>query len=417
MADASSDSAARLDLSFIESGREARTARERKRTLAGFLVSAIVSAIWLVYILSSSEIRARVSDNFVPAITMVFGSFVAGSTPQGGGAVAFPVFTKGLDIPAEVARSFSLCIQAIGMTCASAAIILGRRPVVWRAVAIGAPAGVVGFVTTLFLAGDPSVAFWPSTLPGPYVKVTFTLVVAAMAWVVLLGLRTPIRRVSDALPDLHGRLFGALLIAGFLGGAASALVGSGADVFMYLFVVVLFGVRAGIGVPTSVITMATISVLGFLILGIADGQLSIELGGTAANPEVLSVGGQALPAGSAASRFDLFGMWIAAVPVVAWGAPLGAFVASRMSPKALVTFALSIAAAEVLSTVIFLSELRSDIALATFAIAGLLLSIGGITWLASSRQRLFGLPPIDIGSLLTRTSLETASSYRLDNKE
>ena len=414
MVDASSSSG--LDLSFIDSGRQTRAARERRRTTAGFGVSAAVTAVWLA-VVSATGAWDRVGEHAIAAITMVFGSFVAGSTPQGGGAVAFPVFTKGLEVPAEVARSFSLCIQAVGMTSASAAIILGKRQVVWRAVAIGVPAGVVGLCATLFLAGDRSRPFWPSTLPGPYVKVTFTLVVAAMAWVVLLGLRTPIRQVADALPSLHGRLILALIAAGLLGGSASALVGSGADVFMYLFVVVLFGIRAGVGVPTSVITMAAISIAGFLILGLADGQLDIERTQLDGTWYVDRVGANQLAAGAEAGRFDLFGMWLAAIPIVAWGAPLGAWVASRLSARALVIFALSIAAAEVVSTALFLTELRTDAALAAFAVVGLIVSIGGISLLAASRQRLFGLPPVSVSSLLTRSGLETAPTYRIDGED
>ncbi len=414
MVDGSSNQS--LDLSFIDAGRQTRAVQERRRTGAGFAVSAAVTATWLAAVGVTGS-WSRVGEHAVAAITMVFGSFVAGSTPQGGGAVAFPVFTKGLEVPAEVARSFSLCIQAVGMSSASAAIILGKRQVVWRAVAIGVPAGAVGLVATLFLAGDRSLPFWPSTLPGPYVKVTFTLVVAAMAWVVLLGLRTPIRRVADALPTLHGRLVVALVVAGLLGGSASALVGSGADVFMYLFVVVLFGVRAGVGVPTSVITMAAISVLGFLILGILDGQLDIGRSQVDDVWFVNSVGSNQLPPNSESGRFDLFGMWLAAIPIVAWGAPLGAWVASRLSARTLVVFALSIAAAEVLSTAIFLTELRTDPGLAAFAIAGLVVSIGGISLLARSRLKLFGLPPVSASSLLTRAGLETAPTYRIDGED
>ena len=202
---ADSSNAAGLDLSFLEEGAEARKSLEQSRTLRGFAVSAGVTIIWILAV-SIAGSWSRVADHVVAAVTMVFGSFVAGATPQGGGAVAFPVFTKALDVPAEAARSFSLCIQAIGMSSASLAIVAGRRPVVWSAVAIGAPAGVLAFIATLFLVGDPSLPFWPSTLPGPYVKVTFTLVVAAMGWVVLLGLRTPIRRVAGSLPVSYTHL-------------------------------------------------------------------------------------------------------------------------------------------------------------------------------------------------------------------
>lgn len=397
-----------LDLSFLDEGQAARSRIARRRTLSGFVVSVVVTTIWLIGVTATGS-WGRVGDHLIAGATMVFGSFVAGATPQGGGAVAFPVFTKVLDVPAEAARSFSLCIQAVGMTSASIAIIVGRRPVVWSAVALGAPAGVLAFLATLFLAGDPQQPFWPSTLPAPYVKVTFTLVVAAMAWVVVLGLRTPIRTVSGSLPAIGGRLRVALLIAGALGGVASALVGSGSDVFMYLFVVVLFGVRGGVGVPTSVITMAIISVAGFVVLGLMDGQLRVALD---AAGNVTAVGGEVLAPALPSDQADLFGMWLAAVPVVAWGAPVGAWVASRMSPRALVLLALVVAAAEVISTAIFLDALRSDVALAAYSIIGLVTAIGGVMVLAANRHRLFGLPPVDLSTKLTRTSVEAAKNYQ-----
>ncbi|MEM7324241.1 MAG: sulfite exporter TauE/SafE family protein [Actinomycetota bacterium] len=397
-----------LDLSFLDEGQAARSRIARRRTINGFAISVVVTTIWLVAVTATGN-WGRVGDHLIAGATMVVGSFVAGATPQGGGAVAFPVFTKVLDVPAEAARSFSLCIQAVGMTSASIAIIVGRRPVVWSAVALGAPAGVLAFLATLFLAGDRHQAFWPSTLPAPYVKVTFTLVVAAMAWVVLLGLRTPIRTVSGALPPIGGRLRVALVLAGALGGVASALVGSGSDVFMYLFVVVLFGVRGGVGVPTSVITMAIVSVAGFVVLGLLDGQLRVALN---AAGDVTTVGGEVLAEPLPGGQADLFGMWLAAVPIVAWGAPVGAWVASRMSARALVLLALVVAGAEVISTAIFLDALRSDVALAAYSIIGLIVAIGGVMVLATNRHRLFGLPPVDLSTKLTRTSVEAAKNYQ-----
>ncbi len=397
-----------LDLGFLDDGAAARGRLARRRTGLGFAVSAGVTALWLIGVTASGG-WGRVGDHLVASATMVVGSFVAGATPQGGGAVAFPVFTKLLDVPAETARSFSLCIQAVGMSCASAAIVLGRRPVVWSAVAVGAPTGIVAFVATLLVAGDRGAPFWPSDLPGPYVKLTFTLVVAAMGWAVLVGLRTPIRTVAGGLPAIESRLRVALVVAGLLGGVASALVGSGADVFMYLFVVVLFGVRAGIGVPTSVVTMALVSVAGFVVLGLLDGQLRVALDGAGA---VVAVGGEALDPALPARRADLYGMWLAAVPVVAWGAPLGAWAASRMSSRALVTLAITVAVAETLSTVIFLDQLWTDPALAVYGAIGLVVAIGGVMALAANRHRLFGLPPVDLSTRLTRSSVEAAPDYQ-----
>ncbi len=111
---------------IVGSARSARSADTRRRARGALGVSVGVTVVWLVWVLAAG-LWDRVIDNWVSSVTMVFGSFVAGSTPQGGGAVAFPVFTKGLEVPSEVARSFSLFIQVVGMGCASAGILIRRR--------------------------------------------------------------------------------------------------------------------------------------------------------------------------------------------------------------------------------------------------------------------------------------------------
>ena len=398
-----------LDLSFIDAGNEHRRRQARRKARAALSVSAAITFAWLIYV-TGADHWSRVGERWVAALTMVFGSFVAGSTPQGGGAVAFPVFTKLLDIPSPVARSFSLCVQAVGMGAASASIIINRRPVVWPAVAVVTPTALLAFVAAAVFLGDGAVAFWPSILPGSYVKMTFTLVVAALAVVVFLGWRLPIRYLTPELPKDNRRVIAGLVVAALIGGVFAALVGSGADVMVYLCVVVLFGFDARIGVATSIIPMAALSVVGFVMFGLIDGQLAVSLdGGTGADRRVTAVGDTAtnLPA----NQFDLFGLWLAAVPVVAWGAPLGAYVASKLRERHLVMFVLCLALCEVISTLIFLDELWSSPGLMTYSVAMAVLMIGGLLLLTRFRQRLFGLDPFDPTTTLRRQDLDVADDY------
>ena len=54
---------------------------------------------------------------YIMSLTMIFGSLVAGSTPVGGGAVAFPVMVLFIKLSAEDGRDFSLMIQSVaGLT-------------------------------------------------------------------------------------------------------------------------------------------------------------------------------------------------------------------------------------------------------------------------------------------------------------
>ena len=50
---------------------------------------------------------------YLMSLTMIFGSLVAGSTPVGGGAVAFPVMVLFIKLSAEDGRDFSLMIQSV----------------------------------------------------------------------------------------------------------------------------------------------------------------------------------------------------------------------------------------------------------------------------------------------------------------
>jgi uncharacterized protein len=69
------------------------------RSRLAWLLPAVFTLSWLVFVLANDHL-GRVADHWRSSLTMAFGSFVAGSTPQGSGSVAFPVFTKVLDIPA-----------------------------------------------------------------------------------------------------------------------------------------------------------------------------------------------------------------------------------------------------------------------------------------------------------------------------
>ncbi len=352
---------------------------------------------------------------------MVFGSFVAGSTPQGGGAVAFPVFTKVLDIDTAVARSFSLCIQAIGMVAASLSIIINRRSVEWKAVAVAAPVAIASFLASAYLLGRPDDPFWPSRLPGAYVKVTFTLIVAAMAVVIWIGYRAQIVERIHAFPFSGPRVWTALVVAAMLGGVASSLTGSGADVLVYVMVVVIVGVTPRVGVPTSVLVMASVSVAGFLLYGVVDGQLNTLVQGDA----VVAVGGDSVTFGPEgqivygsggvdASQYDLFGLWLAAAPVVAFGAPLGAWASSLATDRQLVRFVIGLAAIETISTIVFLDGLivNPDPALITYALVGGVVTVAGLALLRKHRRRLLGLPAVNTDDAFTRDRLDTGPAFR-----
>ena len=109
------------------------------------LVALTVWTTWLIVVSPSAAISNMIL-HWKIAVTMVFGSMIAGGTSMGGGAVAFPVLTKVLQVPAHEARVFSLAIQTIGMGAASLTIVAMGTPLEWRFIRWVSLGGVPGII-------------------------------------------------------------------------------------------------------------------------------------------------------------------------------------------------------------------------------------------------------------------------------
>lgn len=343
-------------------------------------VSGVLTASWGVAVVAG-DLSTRVADQWESGITMLFGSFLAGSSPEGGGAVAFPVFTKGLHIPGAVARSFGLSIQAVGMGVATLAILLHRRPIHLRATILGSLAAIAGFLVALFVFGDRSVVFWPSEVPTAWVKATFSIVLATTSLMMVRRLR-PGGSSSTPLP-WGRRLDAGLVVVAAAGGGLASMTGTGANILVFLFLVLLADVNPKVALPSVVIVMAAVSVVGVAVLGVADGQLFVEV----VDDRVVAVGG--VDTDLRADRNDLLGLFLAAVPVVVWGAPLGSWVAARVRESQLVAFVALLAAVEVVTTCVLVRELREEPALLAYLVIGLVTVPMALISLQHRRYRIF----------------------------
>ncbi len=370
-------------------GRRPLGGRWPPRTALIYGIPASITLAWLIAVSAAGE-WGRAASHWEAAVTMIFGSFLAGSSPEGGGAVAFPIFTKVLHTPAEVARTFSLSIQAVGMTVASAVILLARRKVELRAFAVAAPAGVAGLVAGLFLFGDPATAFWGFAIPAAYAKVTFTITLAAMSYIMFVMLRAP-DTGADRAPYWTRRVVLGLALAALVGGGITSLTGTGVNVMLFLFIVVMAGLHPRVGIPTSILTMAAVSVAGFLVLVALHGDFDL---GFTESGKVSSAGGHAVEPPLDAGQADLFGLWLAAVPVVVWGAPLGTWVTQHLRESALIGFVAVLALTEVVTTALLVDDLRTDAALAAYFVVGCVLAVVGVALLRRYRRRILRLPPV-----------------------
>ena len=91
------------------------------------LLALFIWTVWLF--LGGLNALHHLLIDWKVALTMVFGSMVGGGTSEGGGAIAFPIFTKLLHIAPSDARNFSLAIQSVGMGAASLSILYLRVPI------------------------------------------------------------------------------------------------------------------------------------------------------------------------------------------------------------------------------------------------------------------------------------------------
>lgn len=246
---------------------------------------------------------------------MVFGSLVGGGTSEGGGAVAFPVFTKLLNIPPGEARVFSLAIQSIGMTCASLTILYLKIKIEWRVLIWAGMAGIAGITFCTF--------YIMPYVPPQLVKVAFTVMVSSLAIALWFMNRTEHVKRHERLLMLGNGEKSILMIAGFLGGIMSGLVGCGENIMVFMVMVLLFRVCEKVVTPTTVILMTMVTLVGFAlhVFFVGDWTPTVQ------------------------------GYWLAAVPIVCVGAPLGAVICSYLSRRTIVGILITLITAEFITTV------------------------------------------------------------------
>jgi uncharacterized membrane protein YfcA len=275
--------------------------------------------VWIGwYALGGQTALQSLIDNWQITLTMIFGSMVAGATSEGGGAVAFPVFTKVLHIPPHDARVFCLAIQSVGMTAASIGIFFLRVPVEWRAVLWAGLAGVFGILFSTFYV-------MPFVSP-PLVKISFTVMVSSLAIALVFMNRREKSHRHKAFPRVGRNEIAILMLTGFIGGMMSGLVGSGIDIITFMTMVLLFRLDEKVATPTTVLLMTSNTLVGFLThLLVLD----------TFTPTVQ-------------------GYWLAAVPVVVIGAPLGACICASLSRRVIANVLIGLIAIEFVSTLVII---------------------------------------------------------------
>jgi uncharacterized membrane protein YfcA len=248
----------------------------------------VVWAAWLVGMVTGDR-WGLFAEGWFMSVTMAFGSFIAGATSEGGGAVAFPVMTLLFGIAPATARDFSLMIQTVGMVAAGITILATRIPVERHALVWSSLGGAVGVILGLEWIVD--------LLPPAFAKMLFTSTWLAFAFALWLINRYHDREVHHEIRHFLPRHGVLLFLTGIAGGVISSITGSGLDITTFSLLVLRLRINEKIATPTSVVLMGINAAVGFAWKAGAGGGMAPEA----------------------------WGYWWVCVPIVVVGAPFGAW--------------------------------------------------------------------------------------------
>ncbi len=248
-------------------------------------------------------------------VVMIFGSFIAGASSEGGGAIAYPVMTLFFDIDTDVARNFSFAIQSVGMSFASLWIFLSKVKIETTYLWIAGLGGLAGIITgSWFIA--------PFVQPS-YAKmmfVSFWLSFGIALWAVNY---TQDRKYIESLPALDYFQKTELFAVGVTGGIFSSILGNGLDICTFAYVVLKYGLSEKVATPTSVILMASNAIAGFLVQSLIFESIQTE----------------------AVNYF------LVSIPVVIFGAPLGAYTITKIGRKPIAAILIGIIIIQFISSI------------------------------------------------------------------
>ena len=289
----------------------------------------LVWSLWLL-LLGPNYAISNLREHWAIATTMLFGSMVAGGTSMGGGAVAFPVLTKVLSIPAHDAKVFSLAIQTVGMGAASLTIVAMGIRLQWPFIRFASLGGILG----VWLGS----AVLAPLLPADAIRFLFTMMISSFASVLLLlNRKQSSRNFTIPMWGTHHKMVA--ISVGLVGGIVSGLVGTGMDICTFSVMVIMFGLCEKSSTPTSVVLMAINAAAGFFVHQFVINDFNIPI-----------------------QEY-----WFAAIPIVVVGAPAGAIICNFLSRQSIVSMLVVLIALELSSSLLLIPLNFSLITLGVFA--------------------------------------------------
>lgn len=217
------------------------------------LLSISILSAWLIY-MGISNRWYEFTTGWPMTLTMIAGSFIAGSTPLGSGAVSYPVMVLVLKIVSNNARTFALMIQTIGMGCASYRIFRTQSEnlnpltllyMFWT--------GILGF----------NIGYYLVQLPGEYVKsiyfsLTLALGVFVQSYLNIFIMEEPIHSVELVQKNLY-----TFIPISILGGILMSMVGTGFDVVLYVYLRFFLNTEERVTTNHGIIAQAFLAMFGY----------------------------------------------------------------------------------------------------------------------------------------------------------
>lgn len=262
----------------------------RSKVFTSWFVGALI--VWACLFYNITDLEFLASHLHYPLI-MVVGAFVAGLTPEGGGAVAFPVLSVFFNIDRVIARDFSLMIQSIGMTSASIFILSHRNSVLraYKPMLYCIPVAFVGFVMGMLTL---------QTMPVYIIQALFLSLITTFAIAYINSSHRGVKTLLEYRGGWDAVFLGVILL---LAGMCASLFGTGADIILYTLLVTRFGMNEKVATHLSIMLMAAMSVLGYAYRHFVDTGLS----------------------------HDQVSTWLCAYPVVLFMAPFGSYILHKMN--------------------------------------------------------------------------------------
>lgn len=281
------------------------------------------------------------------ALSMALGSYVAGSTPMGGGTVGFPVLVLFFKMPATLGRDFSFAVQSIGMVSAAIFIIARRQPLAWSMLKGTMLGALIGLPMGIF--------FLAPFIPELWIKLVFAVIWASFGVLHLYRLNEIAAHEGMTEFDERWDFRVGLVVGLFSGATVVAVTGVGIDMVLYAALVLLCRADLKVAIPTSVVIMGFSSALGIAIKNLTTGL-----------------------------QPGVYENWLAAAPIVALGAPLGALVVNLVGRKPTLLFVAVLCVGQFIWT--------CSIERASLGLSGLILSLGavGLCLLGFERLRAWG---------------------------